>query len=77
MAIDTITKVIAETMNLDATNIHADTQLASIGIDSLKAINILFELEEIYDIEVPNEIIAELQTVQDIEDTLTTLMDKK
>ena len=77
MPIETIIRVIAETMRLDPDGIKPETRLESLGIDSLKAINILFELEEIYDVEVPNEVIAELETVQDIESTLQTLLAKK
>ena len=77
MPTDTIIKVIAETMHMDVDKIEADTRLESLGIDSLKAINILFELEEIYDIEIPNELIPELETVQDIETTLQNLLDNQ
>lgn len=75
MPLDTIIKVIAKTMHMDATEIDADTRLEALGIDSLKAINILFELEEIYDIEVPNELVSELETVNDIETALQNLLD--
>jgi acyl carrier protein len=77
MPINTIIKIIAETMRLDPDTVTPATRLETLGIDSLKAINILFELEEIYDVEVPNEVIAELQTVSDIEKTLQALLDKK
>lgn len=77
MPIDTIIKVIAQTMHMDVDNIESGTRLDALGIDSLKAINIIFELEEIYDIEVPNEVISELETVQDIEDALQQLLNNK
>ena len=77
MPIDTIIKLIADTMHIDTSEVEADTKLETLGIDSLKAINILFELEEIYDIEIPNEVISELETVHDIETVLTELIGKK
>lgn len=74
MALDTIIQTIAQTIHVDADGITAETELSSLGIDSLKAINILFELEEIFKVEIPNEVIAELKTVSDIENTLNQLL---
>ena len=58
------------------TNIHGfhfsqhrhplDTKLTTLGIDSLKAISVLFELEEAFDVEIPNEVISSIVTVDDI-----------
>ena len=74
MALDTIIQTIAQTIHVDADGITAETELSSLGIDSLKAINILFELEEVFKVEIPNEVIAELKTVSDIENTLNQLL---
>ncbi len=42
------------------------TGLNELGIDSLKAIIILSELEDLLGIEIPNEIIGSINTVGDI-----------
>lgn len=76
MAIDSIRSAIAKQLQCDPASIAADADLADLGIDSLKAINVIFELEEEYDIEIPNEIIAQLKTVADIETELTRLLEK-
>lgn len=47
-------------------NITMDTSLSDLGIDSLRAITILYELEEQFDIEIPNELIENIRTVGDI-----------
>jgi len=43
-----------------------ETSLSDLGIDSLRAITILYELEERFDIEIPNELIEKIRTVGDI-----------
>jgi acyl carrier protein len=75
--LNTIIDVIAKTIQCDRQSIQPETRLEALGIDSLKAINIVYELEEEFDIEVPNELIAELTTVQDIETTITDLLANK
>jgi len=46
--------------------ISLDTRLDDLGIDSLKAITILYELEEQLHIEIPNELLETVKTVGDI-----------
>ncbi len=43
-----------------------ETPLEELGIDSLKAITILYELEDRLDIEVPNEVFDSIKNVGDI-----------
>ena len=43
-----------------------ETRLEDLGIDSLKAITILYQLEEQFEIEIPNELIETIVTVEDI-----------
>jgi acyl carrier protein len=72
MTIDKVAAVIAKTVNCDVEDIRPDTKLASLGIDSLKAITVLFELEEAFDVEIPNEVISSIVTVDDIMTKLHT-----
>ena len=46
--------------------ISLNTSLVDLGFDSLKAIVLLSELEDILGIEIPNEIIGSINTVGDI-----------
>ena len=66
MLLDKVTDVIVKTVHCDASEITPETELAALGVDSLKAITILFELEELFDIEIPNEVIPSIITVNDI-----------
>jgi acyl carrier protein len=47
-------------------DVTLDTRLDALGIDSLNAITILYELEENLEIEVPNELVEKVVTVGDI-----------
>ena len=73
MAIDKVTEIIARTAHCKIEDIKPDTELAALGIDSLKAITVLFELEEAFDTEIPNELITSITTVNDILDKLETV----
>ena len=66
MSLDTVAKIIAKTAHCSIDEIKPESELETLGIDSLKAITVLFELEEAYDIEIPNETIASITTVSDI-----------
>jgi acyl carrier protein len=59
-------KEIANHINCQPDDIATTTRLDDLGIDSLGAITILYELEDKLDIEVPNEVFDSLQTVGDI-----------
>jgi len=62
---------------LDADTITRDSVLSELGITSLDAITIVYDIEEQFDIEVPNETLEGLQTVGDIVDSLVSLIEDK
>ena len=70
MLFDVVAEIIAKTARCKVEDIKPDTELEKLGIDSLKAITVLFELEETFDIEIPNELISSITTVNDILDQL-------
>ena len=74
MPLSKIIDAIAIATQRDKESITPNSRLDSLGIDSLKAINIVYELEEEFGIEVPNEAIAELVTVNDINLAITSLL---
>ena len=69
-----VIKAIAKQKQIDASTITADSTLAVLGISSLEAITIIFEIEEQFDVEVPNENLDSLETVQDIIDGIRGLI---
>jgi len=66
MVLDTVAKIIAKTTSCNAEDIKPETELVALGVDSLGAITMVFELEEAFDIEIPSEIIPSFKTVNDI-----------
>ena len=48
------------------TNIDLDSRFDELGIDSLDAIEIMFELEERFAVAVPTEAIKAMRTVRDV-----------
>jgi len=71
-----VANIIIETSGCNFEDITLDVKLESLGVDSLKAITVLFELEEVFDIEIPNEVIPTIITVQDIMDKVEELGNK-
>ncbi len=68
-----ITEIIVNIGQCKAEDVIPEAELVALGIDSLKAINVLFELEEEFDVEIPNEVIPSIVTVNDILQKLTEL----
>ena len=77
MPLEKIANAITKTVKCSKEDVVPDAKLEELGIDSLKAINILFELEEEFDIEIPNEVISEMVTVGDIVNCVTELRNKQ
>ena len=65
---------IARQKNIDPRSIHLDSSLADLSISSLDAISIVYEIEEQFDIEVPNESLSALETVRDMVDGAARLL---
>jgi len=71
--IEKVTEIIVNTSNCKAEDVHPTAALETLGIDSLKAITVVFEIEEAFDIEIPNDVIPSIVTVNDIMDKLIEL----
>lgn len=59
-------EAISQEQGCNPEDISLDTRLDDLGVDSLRAITILYELEEQLHIEIPNELVETVQTVGDI-----------
>ena len=70
MILEKVAEVIVETAHCRVEDVTPEAELRSLGIDSLKALTVLFELEEAFDIEIPNDLIPSIVTVNDIVDRL-------
>lgn len=72
-----VANIIVETSGCNFEDVTIAAKLESLGVDSLKAITVLFELEEVFDIEIPNELIPTIVTVQDIMEKIEELSTAK
>ncbi|MDH3900778.1 MAG: acyl carrier protein [Gammaproteobacteria bacterium] len=70
-------EVIASHIKSQPEAISRNMPLEDLGIDSLGAITILYELEDRYDIEIPNEVFDSLNVVNDIVVHLEQLLEAK
>lgn len=66
MSLDKVAQIISKTAKCDVDDVKPEANLADLGLTSLDTITMLFELEEAFDIEIPNEIIPSIVTVNDI-----------
>jgi len=73
MSLEKIAEIIAKTGGCKPEAVKPESELTELGIDSLKAITMLYDIEELYDIEIPNEVIPSIVTVQDIQNKLAEL----
>lgn len=70
-------KEIATYVNQQPDEITIDMKLDDIGVDSLGAITILFELEDKLNVNIPTESLNSLKSVGDVVGQLDQLLGKK
>lgn len=68
--------------DVDAEKVTLDANLEELGIDSMDVVEIIFDLEESFDIDVPNPGDVEggtmnFSTVQDMINSIKTLIEQK
>lgn len=61
-----VIKILTETQHLDPGRVTAESTFEELGIDSLDGINIVFALENEFGIDIPDDSLPELRSVQDI-----------
>jgi acyl carrier protein len=72
-----IVAMVAAERSLPPEQVKLQTSLESLGFDSLDGINMCFVIEETFGIEIPNDVVNRLATVQDIVTGVRTLLDQK
>ncbi|MBR2134071.1 MAG: acyl carrier protein [Eubacterium sp.] len=67
MVLDKLKTILAEQLDVDESIITAESMLVEdLGADSLDAIDIVMSVEDEFKIEVPDEIIEKMESVNDI-----------
>lgn len=67
MVFEKIKSMLAEQLDIDENSITLDSQLIEdLGADSLDAIDLVMSIEDEFGIEIPDEIIEKMESVNDI-----------
>jgi acyl carrier protein len=74
---DRVLRVIATTRRVPLETVRPDSTFEELGIDSLDRINILFELEGEFDIEIDDEQAKQVTTLQQMVEGITLLLAEK
>jgi acyl carrier protein len=72
-----VIRVIARSQRMPVESITLDSTFEELKIDSLDGINIVFELEKEFDIEVPDEGVQNLRSVRETVDGVRRLLEAK
>ena len=71
MEFEKIQKIIAEEMNLNVDEVKPESRFVEdLAADSLDVIQIVLKLEEEFDIEIPDDAVEQISTVQDAVDQI-------
>ena len=72
-----ILRIIAETQRKDPAQVTIDSSFEELGIDSMDGVNIVFALENEFDINVPDEEVRNIRSVRDIVEGVLRLIEMK
>jgi len=74
---DKIIEIFAKFKNADASTITRETTFEDLGFDSLDGLNLIFEIEEEFDISVPDDKAQEMRSVGEVIDGVIQLLAEK
>src|SRR5579871_5647219 len=69
-----VISTLASVKKIPAEKITIDTNLQELGIDSLDVFTLLFELENAFNISIPDDDVRSIKTVKDIVDGIKKLL---
>jgi acyl carrier protein len=69
-----VISVIAATQRIPAGKISPDSTFEELGLDSLDSVNILFALEEEFNVSIPDEAARQIRSVRQIIDGIAALL---
>lgn len=68
-----VAEIIAARKHISAEQISLDTTFAELGVDSLEALSLIYDFEDEFEVEIPNEEAAEIQNVRNAVEILERL----
>lgn len=78
--LEQLQRILRESFDIQADDLARDTRLDALGIDSLKTIEILFQVEDVFGIRIPSvqeQPMQSLHTVGDVVDLVDELVARK
>jgi acyl carrier protein len=66
--------IVADYIGGDESEIGRDSNFAELGINSLDALDVLFQMEEEFDVSIPNEVAGKIRTIGEAIDGLESLL---
>ena len=67
MVLEKVKKILAEQFDVEEEKITADTSIINdLGADSLDVVDLLMSIEDEFEVEVPDEEIENIKTVEDL-----------
>jgi acyl carrier protein len=70
-----VLRIIAETQRKDPAQVTIDSSFEELGIDSMDGINIIFALENEFNINVPDEDVKSIRSVRDVVEGVVKLVE--
>ncbi len=72
-----VLRIIAETQRKDPSQVTIDSGFEELGIDSMDGVNIVFALENEFDVNVPDEEVKNIRSVRDMVEGVRRLVESK
>jgi acyl carrier protein len=72
-----VLQIIAETQRKEPGQVTIDSSFEELGIDSMDGVNIVFALENEFDINVPDEEVKSIRSVRDMVEGVRTLVERR
>lgn len=66
MLLDEVKEILADQLEISVDDIELESTLSDLGADSLDAIDMVMTIEDQYSIEVPDSVIENMKTVEDV-----------
>jgi acyl carrier protein len=74
----TVKEIIARRLKVAPEELRGDTRLVEdLGRDSLDLIDLVFEFEEVFHLDISNEVLQRIRTVDDVVENLETLLNSQ
>ena len=68
-----VTEIIAARKKVSSEEIAIDTTFAELGVDSLEALSLIYDFEDEFEVEIPNEDAMKIRNVRDVVESLERL----